>query len=164
VVPFAAAAGARVIVADIRASRLAFCRKMRGVTHTLDPAESDFARNLGDLTDGQLPTVVIDATGNAASMRRSFEWVAHGGRIVFVGLIQGEVSFDDPNFHRREITLLASRNARSEDFSRLIGLMERGEVDTAAWITHRAGCDQLVDDFPRWAAPESGVFKAIVEF
>jgi 2-desacetyl-2-hydroxyethyl bacteriochlorophyllide A dehydrogenase len=164
VIPLAAAAGGRVIVADVAASRLAWCEKMPGVAHTLNAADAQFIKILGELTGGDLPTVVFDATGNAGSMKRSFEFVAPGGRIVFVGLVQGEVAFDDPNFHRREVTLLATRNSRPEDFSRLIGMMERGELDTAAWITHRAGADELVDVFPRWAQPESGVLKAIAEF
>ena len=59
-----------------------------------------------------LPTVVFDATGNAASMMKSFNLRgANGGKLVFVGLFQGDVTFNDPEFHRRELTLLASRNA-----------------------------------------------------
>jgi 2-desacetyl-2-hydroxyethyl bacteriochlorophyllide A dehydrogenase len=164
VVPFAAAAGGRVIVADVSASRLAWCANMPGVSHSLNAGDADFGRMISEFTGGELPTAVFDATGNAQSMNRSFELVAHGGRIVFVGLVRGEVTFDDPNFHRRELTLLGSRNARPEDFSRLICLMERGEIDTASWITHRAGYEELINIFPRWAAPDAGVFKAIAEF
>jgi 2-desacetyl-2-hydroxyethyl bacteriochlorophyllide A dehydrogenase len=164
VVPFAAAAGARLIVADVAASRLAWCAQQPGVSHALNADHTDFASVISDLTDGELPTAVFDATGNAQSMSRSFELVAHGGRIVFVGLVQGEVTFNDPNFHRRELTLLGSRNARPEDFSRIICLMEQGRLDTTNWITHRAGYEELVNIFPRWAQPDAGVFKAIAEF
>jgi len=163
VVQFALAAGGRVVVADVDPSRLEFCRRKMSVLHTLD-ASAEISPALLKLTDNELPTVVIDATGNAKSMMRSFELVAHGGRVVFVGLFQGDLTFNDPNFHRREVTLLASRNARPQDFSRIIRLVEEGRIDTSPWITHHVRCDELVAVFPKLAAPNSGVLKAIIEF
>ena len=95
------------------------------------------------LTSGDLPTAVFDATGSPKSMAAAFDYPAHGGRVVFVGLFQGDVAFNDPNFHRRELTLLASRNALPEDFGRIIRLIEARRIDTAPWITHRAPLEVL---------------------
>lgn len=156
ILPFLKVAGAEVIVADISESRLAFCREAMGVAHTLD-AKRDLAAQL----DAR-PAVVMDATGNAASMMRCFDLVAHGGTIVFVGLFVGDVTFHDPNFHRREITLKASRNALPGDFVRIIAMVERGEVDTSPWITHRAALLEWPDLVPTWSRPESGVLKAML--
>lgn len=163
VIPFAQVAGAKVIVAEQAESRIRFCRERMKVDHVVD-ARGDVVAALKDLTDGELPTVVIDATGNAQSMARTFEYVAPGGRIVFVGLFQGDLSFNDPNFHRREITLMGSRNARGEDFKRIIRLIEEGKIDSDVWITHRARCEDLVATLPTWLAPDAGVVKAMVEF
>ena len=116
---------------------------------TLDPASPEFLDSLKRLTDDELPTVVFDATGNPASMMGVFNLPAHGGRLVFVGLFLGDVTFDDPNFHRRELTLYASRNALPEDFGRILGLLESGEVDTTPWITHRAPLGEVPEEFPR---------------
>lgn len=139
----------RVAVADVSESRLAFCRERLGVDRTLLVRRSDrVASELRDLGGtGNLPTVIFDATGNAASMMGTFDLAAHGGRIVFVGLFQGEVKFDDPNFHQRELTLMSSRNATGEDFRRVIEAIERGIVDTAPWITHRLDLDEVPGRF-----------------
>lgn len=64
--------------------------------------------------------------------------------------------------HRRELTLLASHNALSADFSRIIALIESGRIDTAPWITHRAGFERMIAEFPGWLQPGAGVIKAIV--
>jgi threonine dehydrogenase-like Zn-dependent dehydrogenase len=72
------------------------------------------------------------------------------------------VTFHDPEFHRREITLLASRNATAADLQRVIGLLERGRIDLAPWITHRAALDDVVSHFPAWLRPESRVIKAMI--
>jgi 2-desacetyl-2-hydroxyethyl bacteriochlorophyllide A dehydrogenase len=159
VIPFATAAGGQVTVMDISASRLEFCRQKMGVTKTLDAATG-----LKDFAPDDLPTCIIDATGNPKSMARCFDLAAHGGRIVFVGLFQGDLTFNDPNFHRRELTLLATRNSRPQDFQRIIKMMEQGEIDPKPWITHRAAADNLIEEFPKWLAPGAGLVKAIVEF
>jgi threonine dehydrogenase-like Zn-dependent dehydrogenase len=96
-------------------------------------------------------------------MSEAFNYPAPGGKLVFVGLFQGEVTFNDPNFHRRELTLLASRNALPADFTRIIRLIESGRVDTSPWITHRAPLSEVVGAFPSWTRPESGVIKAMIE-
>lgn len=163
VIQFAQAAGARVIAMDVNDARLAFCRDTLGVAHTVNATAPDVVAELETLTNGDLPTAVFDATGNPRSMMASFNYPAHGGRLVFVGLFQGDVTFNDPNFHKRELTLMGSRNARSSDFPRIIELIETGKVDTTPWITHRAPFDAVPEEFPKWVKPETGVLKAIIE-
>jgi 2-desacetyl-2-hydroxyethyl bacteriochlorophyllide A dehydrogenase len=159
VIPFVQANGAEPIVADVSDTRLAFCRSQMKVRQTID-ARQDVVAQLGE----ELPTVVIDATGNPQSMMSCFERMAPGGRIVFVGLFPGEVTFNDPNFHRRETTLMGSRNALPGDFVRIIKLIEDGVVDTTPWITHRTTADAFCDVLPGWQKPEANVLKAMVEF
>ncbi|MGL4553660.1 MAG: zinc-binding dehydrogenase, partial [Gemmataceae bacterium] len=116
-----------------------------------------------DLTDGRMPDVVFDATGSAASMSNAFGLVAHAGRLVFVGITTDPVTFKHPVFHRPEGTLLCSRNALSADFAHIIRLIEGGTIDTRPWITHRSSFDELIDVFPSYTRPETGVIKAVVE-
>src|SRR5205823_358960 len=102
--------------------------------------------------DDRLADVVFDATGNAAAMGQSVARVEHGGRLVFVGLVQSPVSIDDPLFHRREMTLFATRNSAG-DFPRIIQMIEQGRVDTAPWITHRCALSEVPSLFPASIAP-----------
>lgn len=159
---FAKLTGAKIIVADMHEGRLDFCRRTMGVEHTLKPGET-FERDLRELTDGHLPDVVIDATGSVASMSAAFGLITHAGRLVYVGITTEEVKFRHPMFHRPEGTLLCSRNALSADFARIIALIEAGRIDTGPWITHRTKFDDLIDVFPSFTKPETGVIKAIVE-
>jgi 2-desacetyl-2-hydroxyethyl bacteriochlorophyllide A dehydrogenase len=160
---FAAMSGAKVIAMDVSDSRLAFMRQQPEIAYMVD-GRQDIMEQLKAINPHDLPTVVFDATGNAQSMMNSFDYVAHGGRLVFVGLFQGEVRFADPEFHRREMTLLASRNATLRDFQHVIGALEGGQVDVSAWTTHRVSADQIIGDFPKWIEPNSGVFKAMLSF
>ena len=154
--------GAKTIVMDINDGRLEFCRRVMGVEHMLKPS-ANLDADLRELTDGGLPDVVIDATGSSASMSAAFGLIAPAGRLVYVGITTDEVTFRHPVFHRPEGTLLCSRNALPNDFTRIIGLIETGKIDTKPWITHRAAFDDLIDVFPSFAKPETGVIKAMVE-
>jgi 2-desacetyl-2-hydroxyethyl bacteriochlorophyllide A dehydrogenase len=161
-IQFAQVSGARLAVLDVSETRLEFCRAQLGVKHTL-AAGPDTAGRLQAIGEGDLPTCVIDATGNARSMAGTFELAAHGGRIVFVGLFQGDVTFNDPNFHRRELTLLASRNALPGTFREIIGLVESGRIDTRPWITHRFTLAETPQVFPEKIAGNPAVLKAMIE-
>lgn len=162
VIQFALEAGAHVIVLDVNENRLRFCREQLSAHETVLVSDNVLA-DIEALTDGDLPTVVFDATGNVASMENAFQFVAPGGRLVFVGLVQADIKFHDPFFHRREMTLLGSRNATPADFRRIIALLESGAIDTTPWITHRANFDDLIPTFPDWLNPQNGVIKAMLE-
>jgi len=163
VIQFAQAAGARVIALDTNAHRLTFARERMGIAHSVD-ANADALTMISQITDGDLPTVVFDATGNAESMQNAFQYVAPGGRLIFVGLFLGSVSFYDPDFHRKEMTLLATRNSTGKDFQRILQLLESGKVDTDPWITHRADAAEMTAHFPTWLEPETRCLKAVVTF
>jgi 2-desacetyl-2-hydroxyethyl bacteriochlorophyllide A dehydrogenase len=158
---FAKLTGARAAVADLSASRLEFCRTQMNVPQVLKPS-NNLGSELREIFGGNLPEVVIDATGNPNSMSDAFGLVAHGGRLVFVGLTGEEIRFRHAAFHRSEGTLLCSRNALPADFSRIIGLLREGRIDTRPWITHRCDLWDLADTMPSYLKRDTGVVKAIV--
>jgi 2-desacetyl-2-hydroxyethyl bacteriochlorophyllide A dehydrogenase len=163
-VEFARLSGARVIVIDMAPARLEFVRDRLGIADVLQatgtPAD---AEALQALTDGRMAEVVVDATGSHRSMAAALELCSFGGRLVYVGITQEQLSFPHaPVMHRRELSILASRNALSRDFTRIIGLIETGRIDTRPWITHEFAFGETIDRFPALLAPASGVIKAVV--
>ena len=164
VVEFAKLSGARTIVMDMNEQRLAFVREKMGVPDTiLTKGDGDELKRLSEITHGQLADVVVDATGSNKSMSNALNCCAYAARLVYVGITQQEISFlHAPILHRREITIMASRNALSPDFTRIIKLIEDGKIDTRPWITHHATFDGMINEFPNWLKPETGVIKAVV--
>ncbi|MFB9275034.1 zinc-binding alcohol dehydrogenase family protein [Cohnella cellulosilytica] len=159
---FARHAGAKVIAMDVNEERLAFCRSWAGVDATVN-ALGDAPAELAALTGGELPTVVFDATGNAKSMAGAFALTAHGGTLVYVGLVKTDIAFHDPLFHSRELTLMGSRNATKEDFERVYSAVKSGAIDVGRYVTHRASFADMIDSFGSWLNPATGVIKAMVE-
>jgi len=157
---FARIAGGNVIAMDVNRSRLAFCQTHLWVAHTIE-ANSEALERLKDITAGDMPSVVIDATGSLNAINKGFEYLAHGGRYVLIGLQKGDISFSHPEFHKREGTLMSSRNAKRTDFETVIKAFQQGSIDPLTYITHKVSFEQVKEDFPNWLKPETGVIKAM---
>jgi 2-desacetyl-2-hydroxyethyl bacteriochlorophyllide A dehydrogenase len=164
VIEFLRLAGARITVLDLSESRLRFAKETMGVQQTIQgTGDGSEIATLEEIGGGHLPTLVIDASGSPKSMCNAFNYVGHTGRMVYVGIVTSDITFPDPLFHSREQTLYASRNALPDDFTRIINLIETGQIDTRPWITHRTDFDRLIGDFPSFTKVETGVIKAMVE-
>ncbi len=155
-------AGARVTLADLDAARLSHAAAVIPLEATL-VANQDFAASVQAATGGAGFDAVFDATGNRASMERGFALIAHGGTYVFAGLIKDDISFSDSEFHKREITLMASRNATAEDFAHVIDSIRTGRVPVSALLTHRTTLDQAAENLAHWSKHKTGLIKALIE-
>lgn len=162
IMEFARIAGANVIAMDINENRLDFCKNKLKVHHTINAATENVDEALKAITNNDYPTVVIDATGSLRAISNAFQYMAHGARYVLVGLQKGEISFSHPEFHKREATLMSSRNATRADFEHVIDSMKKGLVDPTNYITHRVNFGEVKDEFKGWLDPANGVIKAMV--
>ncbi len=160
---FAQLVGARVSVLEISPRRREFCRAQLKIERCLDGG-GNTGKQLEGMLNGDLPTTVFDATGSPQSMVQAVQYVANGGKLVYVSLVQADLTFTDTELHRREITLIRSRNALAADFRWALQMVEDGRIDLGPWITHRTSADTMVAEFPEWLNPERGVVKAVVEF
>jgi threonine dehydrogenase-like Zn-dependent dehydrogenase len=155
-------AGGQVIAMDIHEGRLRFCRERLQLLHTVAAGEGAM-EELKHLTRGDMATVVIDATGSQRAIDQSFGYMAHGARYVLVGLQKGVIQFSHPEFHKREGTVMSSRNATRADFDQVIEAMRRKLIDPTNYITHRVEFDRVEAQFASWLDPSSGVIKVMVE-
>ena len=158
---FAKRAGASVTVLDVDPERTSVADSVAKVETVA--AGSDASRAVDLATDGEGFDVVFDATGNQKAMVNGFEYVAHGGRYVLVSVVKDSITFSDPDFHRKEMTLLGSRNATSADFEDVIAAIKDGAVPVDRLITHRTSLRNAVQDIPRWATQKNGLIKALIE-
>ena len=159
---FARIAGAKVIALDVNEERLNFCRDVIKVDYVVNVLSGDVLQQLQEITNGDMPTVVIDATGNLKAINNAFQYLAHGGRYVLIGLQKGEICFSHPEFHKREATLMSSRNATVVDFEQVINAIKKGVISPLNYITHRVAFNQVEHDFESWLKPETKVIKAMV--
>jgi 2-desacetyl-2-hydroxyethyl bacteriochlorophyllide A dehydrogenase len=154
-------AGAKVIAIDMNEQRLQYAKEKIGVDYVVN-AGNDPASQVAAITNGDLATAVFDASGHKAALEAGPDYMSHGGRYVLVGLSKGELTFLHPKIHAKEISLLCSRNATTEDFEHVISVLDQFPTDS--FITHNVVFTEMIANFDSWTKPETGVIKATVEF
>ncbi|MDO6587110.1 zinc-binding alcohol dehydrogenase family protein [Salipiger sp. 1_MG-2023] len=150
---FAAIAGASVTLRDTSPDRL---RLAQGIVPS---AQIELVSEASDTVYDTL----FDATGNIGAMNAGLNYLAHGGNYVLLSVVKGDLNFADPEFHKRETTLFASRNALDVDFQHVMDCMAKGLVPVDKIATHSTSIDGAVSDLPKWAADRGTVVKAIIE-
>lgn len=158
---FARLDGGEVTLLDGRTDRLSFARKQLGFASTAQLGADD-EEQLSTVTGGDFFDVVFDATGSPKAIERGFAFVAHGGTYVLVSIVSSDIRFSDPEFHKRETTLLGSRNATRSDFERVMAAMRDGKIP-ASLITHRMTLADVPERFAHLTEPSAGVVKALIE-
>ncbi|WP_411036221.1 zinc-binding alcohol dehydrogenase family protein [Shinella sp. BYT-45] len=158
---FARIAGHEVTLMDMSSERLAIASERFSLSNGI-PAGAAAAAGVSRATGGDGFDVVFDATGQAGSMESAFAHVAHGGALVLVSVVKDEIRFADPEFHKREMMLIGSRNATRVDFEHVMASIRAGRVPVEALVSHRTVLDWVPVDLPRWATEKSGLIKAIV--
>jgi 2-desacetyl-2-hydroxyethyl bacteriochlorophyllide A dehydrogenase len=159
---FSRIAGHAVTLLDASAERLGMAGDRLGFTGGILAGENALQAVLS-ATDGEGFDVVFDATGHGGSMEKSFSFVAHGGCLVFVSVVKDDIRFSDPEFHKREMMLIGSRNATRMDFEHVAASIRAGHVPIDQLITHRTTLERAVEDLPRWAHEKSGLIKAVIK-
>lgn len=158
---FARLAGGQVTVHDNDAERVAGAQALLGVDAL--PGRGDVVAAALASTNGEYFDLVFDATGSRGAMELGFSFVAHGGRYVLVSVVKETITFADPDFHRKEMTLLGSRNSTDDDFRRVIAAIRNGDVPVNRLITHRTNLANAARQIPVWAKQKSGLIKAVIE-
>jgi 2-desacetyl-2-hydroxyethyl bacteriochlorophyllide A dehydrogenase len=155
-------AGADVILMDVNDQRLSHVHDKWGISLVINPLKEDVLATLKAFTNDQMPEVVIDATGSAKAIENSFPYMSHGGIFVLIGLQLQAISFSHPEFHKREGTLMSSRNATKEDFQWVMNSMKSGQIQASDFISHRLAFDQVPAEFSGLLDPQNRVIKAMI--
>ena len=158
---FAGIAGAEVTLMDRHPAILELAGSITGFGSRII-ADDSAGERIASATNGENFDVVFDATGSARAMEKSFDFAASGGTYVLVGVVKDRIAFSDPEFHRKELTLHASRNATREDFDTVVAAMRAGRIPTDKLNTHVCALDELPQAMPGWAHDRVGVVKAMV--
>ncbi|MDG1670027.1 MAG: zinc-binding alcohol dehydrogenase family protein [Akkermansiaceae bacterium] len=154
----------KILVVDFAQNRLDFCAENLGIPHpVLAKPDGSHLAEIETITEGGFCDVIIDATGHAGSMVQCHQYAAVGGRVVYVGITAQELTFPQaPFFHRRELSVMASRNALPADFPEIIQIITDGKINLQNWITHRLDITEVPEEFDKFTAPATGALKAVI--
>jgi 2-desacetyl-2-hydroxyethyl bacteriochlorophyllide A dehydrogenase len=160
---FAKIVGGHVIAVDTNETRLAFCRDQLHIPYSLNPNSCQIIESLMEITNGDMPSVVIDATGRLDAINQAFHYLSHTGKYILIGLQKDEIHFSHPEFHKREATLMSSRNAVRKDLEYVMDRMQDGHIDPLPFITSRLSFEKAATGLKETTSRPDNI-KTIIEF
>ena len=161
IIKLAQIAGANVIALDMNEQRLNYAKDKIGADHVVNVG-GNALREVTEITNGDLCSIVFDASGNKNALETCPDYMSNGGKFVLVGLSKGELTYSHPKVHAKEMTLLCSRNATQEDFEHVMTILDK--FPTSSFITHNVPFIKMIEHFDSWLDPTTGVIKATVNF
>ena len=153
--------GARTISIDVDDEKLNFARLAFGAV-TINSARESLRDRLAEITDGRGPDVIIEAIGTPETFRAAVEEVAYTGRVVYIGYAKQPVSYETKLFVQKELDILGSRNAETEDFNAVIRLFEAGKLPVEKFVSLVVPLDEAPEALRSWSENPSGFKKILV--
>lgn len=149
------AGAATVVATDLHEHRRAAAAAF-GAERTAQPGEPADAPGVG------LVDVAFEAAGDDGALADAIALVRPGGRIVLVGIPDGDrTCFAAAAARRKEVTFACCRRMTAGDLVRAVGLAERGAVDLAALVGERYPLSRWQEAFA--ALVERRTLKVVVE-
>jgi threonine dehydrogenase-like Zn-dependent dehydrogenase len=152
--------GARVLLVDQVASRLERCAS--GADLAISGEGDDLAARAREWTGGELPEVVIEATGAKGPMRQALDLVAAAGRVVVVGLSAHEVPLRIGALPFRELDVLGVSCCQGHEFAAAADLVARHRDAVAPLITHDFSLEEAPHAIAFAIEHPAEVMKAVV--
>ena len=153
----------KIILIDINQNRITYCKSILGIEHSFNGNDETLFEQIKEVTNGHFADIVIDATGNKKSIQQQLTFLGHGGKWILIGLQREDLHINHPEFHKREATLMSSRNATKHDFEQVIDKIDRKEIDPALLITHTLDFKEVVNSFSTFIVDQTlikGIIKA----
>ncbi len=158
----ASLAGNRVIAIDIDDEKLEIARSL-GADHTINSRKNDLQVEMSRLTNGDGPDMIVEAVGSPDTYRTAIEAVSFTGRVVCIGYAVQEASLATKLFVQKEMDILGSRNATSDDFSAVISCLKNGSFPLDKMITKKIKPEEVPEALKSWAEAPGKVMKILLD-
>jgi 2-desacetyl-2-hydroxyethyl bacteriochlorophyllide A dehydrogenase len=166
--------GARVIAADAIPARLELARAF-GAAEVFDITSGSCAEFVRKRVEGA--DTAIELSGSHEGLHEAIRTVRRGGRVVAAGFYQGDgigLRLGE-EFHHNQVQLVSSQIggvsswlAQRWDVERLqrtfMEFALRGEIDTAALVSHVVGAERAAEAFALLDRDPAGVLQLVFEF
>ncbi len=114
------------------------------------------------LTDGRGTDVVIEATTSPEGPQHAAETVRIGGKVILVGIPEGDQFTLGAGLVRRKGLTIKLARRMGHVYPRAIQMVQRGQVDLAAMMSHRFSLEDTPTAFETHAEYQDGVIKSVI--
>ena len=155
--------GADVYAVDIDDGKLDFAMTL-GARGTINSKKENLVDRLSGLAGGNGPDLVIEAAGRPATYLAAVSGVSFTGRVVCIGYAGEDIAFATKLFVQKELDIMGSRNAGTEDFREVVRFLKKGKFDAGQIISRVVNPGDANAAMKEWAGDPGKVFKLLVKF
>ena len=155
-----AAGAARVLIADIDATRLNLARSL-GVDEALNLSGPDLTREILNQTGGFGADLVLEAVGRNETIATAIDCVRKGGTVTLIGNITPKVELPLQKVVSRQIRLQGSA-ASAGEYPEAIDLIAAGKIQVKPLITAVAPLEEGPQWFKRLYEHEPNLMKVVL--
>ena len=159
----AAHRGATVIAVDIDDDKLKKALTL-GATYTINTAKTNLHKEILHTLNNEAPDVVVEAVGNPITYKAAIEEVASTGRVVCIGYAKNDIKFTTKLWVRKELDILGSRNADTDNFKEVLSLLSSGSFPSKEVISKIVNPEEAADAFKEWSENPVKIFKILLKF
>nr|WP_321254953.1 zinc-binding dehydrogenase [uncultured Ruegeria sp.] len=156
--------GCRVVVVDVVEEKLEHA-KLNGADATVNASKEDAAAAIRDITDGGAQ-VSIEALGIETTTNASVECLAIHGRHVQIGMPSGDgqMQVNMRAIYSKQLSFFGTRGMPSWKYPRLLGMIERGEVDIQPMVAREIRLEEASNELRAMNGPTSPGTAVITRF
>ncbi|MBS7622596.1 zinc-binding dehydrogenase [Candidatus Bathyarchaeota archaeon] len=136
--------GATVIAVDIRDDKLRLAESL-GADYTVNSAKKDLVTEVKELTNGRGVDFVYELVGQGKTMRDSMSILARGGKLVFIGYSEDNLTLDPRRTIREELQVVGSRASSKFETMEVVRLVSEGKFKLEPLISHRIPLEKVND-------------------
>ncbi|WP_245835495.1 zinc-binding alcohol dehydrogenase family protein [Thalassospira mesophila] len=155
--------GAHVIAVDLSAQKLEIARQL-GAVNMVNAATENVVDRLLALTNGDGPSVILEAAGSPHTFRQAVDAASQCARVVYVGYTKVPVEYETRLFVSKEIEILGSRGATRDDFKHVTRYLEDNPACADIIISKIVPIDTADAAMREWAAAPGAITKILIRF
>jgi len=156
----------QLIVADPHDYRLEKAKEF-GATDTINPSKVNIDEAVAELTKGQGPDYVVDASGDPEGLNEALRLVKHRGTVVGFSLVTPEkVQIEHLKWMLKEASIIPTTSARSGDplwgIKAMVALKARGWADPGRLVSHRMSWRDVQKAFDLYEGHKGNIIKVVM--
>lgn len=157
----------QIIAADLYDYRLAKAKEF-GATDTINPGRVNIDEAVKELTRGEGPDYVVDASGNPSGLDDSIRLVKHRGTVFGFSLVTSEtVPIHHFKWMLKEVRIVPTTSALSGTptlaIEEMVALKARGWADPGRLITHRKSWLEVPECYNMYEKRLDNVIKVVMD-
>jgi len=143
-----------VYLVDVREEKLRVAQEY-GFTEVINASKRDTVKSILEKTKQRGVDVSIEAAGAPITFKQSIQIARKGGKVIFLGIMNGEVTLSDEltsSILRKELTMYGTWNSRfphlpKNEWAATLHFMKIGKLKVKPLITHKFGLKEAKEAF-----------------